>query len=631
MSQVQANFAEFCSHTSLHGWSYLSNPTLPAWRRIFWLMTILFSLGVAAYYLRWFVHNFHDHKVSTTIETTTAPLSELFPQAFEFADEIPERIYAIQQKIQAPSGVKNGVNNGMTLMLDAEIYDYGDIRSPSNGFVLALHHHLDVPVIQQQGFNVAPGTFTQIAVSPILESTTEMAKMRFKPLDRGCYFQSEIALKHWPYGFKDTLDPEFRSEGGHYSMSNCLYEAVLEEIPSQCNCTPNFHAIGFNIQTHPPCLGRGITCVNKILGKLGILDTIQDGDVRKKCLAACESQINRYQLSTIPYPNDINFLLRPEVCRISRALQSRCQLSSKRMSLDETYGSLCSLIFHLNGSDACAKNRLALSRLNFFNTNITAKLELIDLLRRYAHENIAIVKIYIKDPFVTKLLRDEAFSVVLFVAGAGGLMGLCTGFSFLSGVEILYFLGLTLGEKMKPPMKTVNSVWNLRRRKSTKTDQTDTSFDYVILSNRPLASRNVPIKFALGITVLLGLGQLIWADDCHRTRVVHALQYPGCEEKRFTSFACTGRCTSYVQVSGSKMWLQERSCMCCQESGEREAIVGLYCPNAKQGEPKWRKFLTKAPANCMCRPCTAVEDEVMPSDIAGYSNTKSMMKSFIKL
>lgn len=102
------------------------------------------------------------------------------------------------------------------------------ISSPSNGFVLALHHHLDIPVIQQQGFNVAPGTFTQIALTPILESTTTMAKIRFKPEDRGCYFQSEINLEHWPYDFKDTLNPEKRSEGGRYSMSNCLYEAVLE-------------------------------------------------------------------------------------------------------------------------------------------------------------------------------------------------------------------------------------------------------------------------------------------------------------------------------------------------------------------------------------------------------------------
>lgn len=33
----------------------------------------------------------------------------------------------------------------------------------------------------------------------------------------------------------------------------------------------------------------------------------------------------------------------------------------------------------------------------------------------------------------------------------------------------------------------------------------------------------------------------------------------------------------------------ERSCMCCQESGEREASVSLFCPKAKPGERKFRK------------------------------------------
>ena len=43
------------------------------------------------------------------------------------------------------------------------------------------------------------------------------------------------------------------------------------------------------------------------------------------------------------------------------------------------------------------------------------------------------------------------------------------------------------------------------------------------------------------------------------------------------------------QVSGSKIWQTERSCMCCQESGEREASVTLVCPKAAGDQPKVRK------------------------------------------
>ncbi|XP_058822569.1 bursicon-like [Topomyia yanbarensis] len=79
------------------------------------------------------------------------------------------------------------------------------------------------------------------------------------------------------------------------------------------------------------------------------------------------------------------------------------------------------------------------------------------------------------------------------------------------------------------------------------------------------------------------------ADDCQVTPVIHVLQYPGCVPKPIPSFACVGRCASYIQVSGSKIWQMERSCMCCQESGEREASVSLFCPKAKNGEKKFKK------------------------------------------
>ncbi len=47
--------------------------------------------------------------------------------------------------------------------------------------------------------------------------------------------------------------------------------------------------------------------------------------------------------------------------------------------------------------------------------------------------------------------------------------------------------------------------------------------------------------------------------------------------------------------------------------------------------PNVLQLVTKAPADCMCRPCTAVEDEVMASEIAGFADPGAMMKSFIKL
>ncbi|XP_044002810.1 partner of bursicon-like [Aphidius gifuensis] len=117
-------------------------------------------------------------------------------------------------------------------------------------------------------------------------------------------------------------------------------------------------------------------------------------------------------------------------------------------------------------------------------------------------------------------------------------------------------------------------------------------------------------------------------DECQVTRVLHTLRAPGCVPKLIASYACTGRCSSYLQVSGSKDWQMERSCMCCQESGEREASVSLYCPKAKPGEKKFRKVITKAPLECMCRPCTSVEEySIIPQEIAGFAEEGPLTSS----
>ncbi|XP_031630369.1 bursicon [Contarinia nasturtii] len=121
------------------------------------------------------------------------------------------------------------------------------------------------------------------------------------------------------------------------------------------------------------------------------------------------------------------------------------------------------------------------------------------------------------------------------------------------------------------------------------------------------------------------------SDECQVTPVIHVLQYPGCVPKPIPSFACIGRCSSYLQVSGSKIWQMERSCMCCQESGEREAAVSLFCPKAKPGERKFRKVSTKAPLECMCRPCSGVEEtSIVPQEIAGYTDEGPLNNHFRK-
>ena len=89
-------------------------------------------------------------------------------------------------------------------MLDTEVYDYASSKSGSEGIVLGVTHHLDMPILKNIGLSIQPGHSSLISVTTDLMNTTLRAKNRFKPEDRQCYFEEEIMLKHMPnsYSFR---------------------------------------------------------------------------------------------------------------------------------------------------------------------------------------------------------------------------------------------------------------------------------------------------------------------------------------------------------------------------------------------------------------------------------------------
>ena len=54
------------------------------------------------------------------------------------------------------------------------------------------------------------------------------------------------------------------------------------------------------------------------------------------------------------------------------------------------------------------------------------------------------VRIYFDTPTFDKITKDRSAKPVEMLSAIGGTMGLLTGFSIISGVEILYFAGKLL-------------------------------------------------------------------------------------------------------------------------------------------------------------------------------------------
>ena len=56
-------------------------------------------------------------------------------------------------------------------------------------------------------------------------------------------------------------------------------------------------------------------------------------------------------------------------------------------------------------------------------------------------KKLRFVRIYFDTPTIDIVTKDRAAKFVDMLSAIGGTMGLLTGFSIISGVEVLYFLG----------------------------------------------------------------------------------------------------------------------------------------------------------------------------------------------
>ena len=156
-----------------------------------------------------------------------------------------------------PQGAIAGENNGLVIALDTESYDYVENAKGGVGFSLAVVHPLAMPIMEQSGINIQPGTATKLGVSSTLIRTTEDAVKRFKPHERKCWVESEIGFHYIPY------DMWYQ-----YSMTNCLFEAAMQEANRTCDCIPSFIK-----ESAKPCFGKKLKCYYDIIEKIGELYT----------------------------------------------------------------------------------------------------------------------------------------------------------------------------------------------------------------------------------------------------------------------------------------------------------------------------------------------------------------------
>ena len=139
---------------------------------------------------------------------------------FETKDK-NKSLSSIYHELKADS--KSGDNFGLDIVLNAEDFNYGAYHQANGaGFKIALHHHLDKPLMKFSSDLINPGTETQINLKPVISYTSKYLQSNFPPERRDCYIDGEANLTYLHY-----------NDGYRYEMNNCLIDAGKKMIAEE--------------------------------------------------------------------------------------------------------------------------------------------------------------------------------------------------------------------------------------------------------------------------------------------------------------------------------------------------------------------------------------------------------------
>ena len=244
----------------------------------------------------------------------------------------------------------NGESNGVDIVLDAEQFNYADHQSDAVGFKIALHSHLDKPMIHFSSQLIRPGSETQIDLQPKIIETSKEAISGFSPKDRQCYDEGEQNLTYLTY--KDAY---------RYEMNNCLIDQGIRDIIWNCRCLPNFGFYEEFWEFIPICSGEKLFCANEKTKSMGMRkipneynDLISEvdgnsnmiGNTSKpnpiECMPSCKAQHNYIQMSSSLYPHRSKFFYQKTFCYVaSHILQVTCQNEYREYFMRKDQPLLC--------------------------------------------------------------------------------------------------------------------------------------------------------------------------------------------------------------------------------------------------------------------------------------------------
>lgn len=356
------------------------------------------------------------------IHSENTYLSESFRYNVRKSEWIPQRGYDEDAGLHTfpRRALYSGTVNSLTIDFkhnekDVDYYCFG----LEQGYKIVLHMPTRVPIVSQEYILVPFNRATTISIIPTMISTSDMLRS-YKPSQRGCYFPDEKKLKYFKI----------------YSKKNCLLECLANYTLGYCGC------VGFSMQRDketPLCDVDQVYCLKEAekvynLMKLASKLTADKKIMKDISMASVEYYNSSFNSSENENGTDWN---------------GENDLDNNNYDSEENenvYGSSSDDLEDLNARCFCLP---ACNDITF-----AAQTTSLNYPWKTAYKNImgelpsetgrTRLHIFFKTNEAETIERNELYGPTDFLSNFGGLLGLFTGFSILSLLEIIYFISVRI-------------------------------------------------------------------------------------------------------------------------------------------------------------------------------------------
>ncbi|XP_050309983.1 sodium channel protein Nach-like [Anthonomus grandis grandis] len=480
---LNKTIVHFCQETSLHGWKYVVLQHTSKFERLIWLILCGTSLGIAIYFL---TTAWMTYESSPTITLTESTQFEIYKYPFPAVtlcsfNKISKRAaYDMAKKLNENSSSIESLAQSFKLLY--HLVNYNNQNIPRSEYDRLNQVLRSRGKTEEEVFEAISPSCHKLIKKCFWKGERKKCEDMFEkiktPIGYCCAF-NYFGLRNMSRKKTAFRYPSRTSSCGFQSG----LEVLIDNDPNDYFAT-HIPSIGYRVLIHypydiPDWSVRNTLCeisTNNFIGLNPEIITATDNikgmsASDRKCLFPKERTLEMFESYT--FHNCLNEYLKNKT-RICSLKDIQCIFEKESLYLNlmfnETYSTQRNREF--NGKCRCLSSCESVTYTpeaskgalyNSFSTNQFLISSGVNV------ENHTIIRVFFNDLLGTRHRRDAVYTWHTLLGYYGGILGLFTGFSFISAVEIIYFLVIgcfTRGNMKKSKKTTQNDVFKFAETKT---------------------------------------------------------------------------------------------------------------------------------------------------------------------